>query len=152
MQPVSPILWLCLEENSVLNKPLQVVLPHFLIGLADNKKKAQYHQVTFAKAYHTIYTIQDDQMTYHFQPCESCDSYFASSGSKSYGVLLTKHCCFYCLLADKTRIDAKYCLTRIESHPTQKRSEIYFSAVYFLPTCLKVQGVSSIITLFQYCE
>lgn len=144
VQPISPILWLCLEENSVLSKPLQVVLPHFLIGLDDDEEKAQYHQVTFAKADHGKYTIQDDQMTYHFQPCESHDSepYFASSGNKSYGVLLTKHCCFYCLQANKAHnlaTDAGYCLARIESFVTQKRSEIYLSAVYFLPTCLKVQ-------------
>ena len=142
VQPISPILWLCLEENSILSKPLQVILPHFLIGLANCKKKAQYHQVSFAKADHNNHFFQGDQMIYLFQSCDS-EPYFASSGSKSYGVLLTNHCCFYCLQANQTRdlaIDAGYCLVRIESSTSsmQKRSEIYFTAVYFLHTCLKV--------------
>ena len=147
MQPISPILWLCLEEDSVLSKPLQIILPHFLRGLTEYKEKAQHHQVVFAKADHNKYFFQDNRMTYRFQSCDS-EPYFASAGSRSYGLLLTKHCCFYCLQAKQTSdlaIDADYCLFRIESFLTQKRSVIYFSAVYFLPTCLKVYISNNIL-------
>ena len=139
-RPISPILWLCLEESNVLSKPLQVVLPHFLMGLTDNKERAQYHQVTFAKADHSRHFMQDKQMTYLFQSCDS-ELHLASFGGKGYAVLLTKHCCFYCLQTNQTcelATDAGYCLAQIESSLSQQKSEIYFSAVYFLPTCLKV--------------
>ena len=37
-QPISPILWLCLlEEDVELKKPFQVILPHYLTGLSEEK-------------------------------------------------------------------------------------------------------------------
>lgn len=138
-QPISPILWLCLKDTLALNKPFQVILPHFLTGLT--KEKAQYHQVIFAKANHDKYFIEDGQVKYSFQPCDT-EPHFASSGGRSFGVLLTNHCCFYCLKANKTHelaMDASYCLTQIESFISQQRSEVHFCAVYFLPTCLRVR-------------
>ena len=138
MWPISPILWLCFKEDIPLDKPFQVILPHFLVGLT--KEKALYHQVTFAKATHSEHFIEDGQLKYSFKPC-TAEPYYASSGGKSYGVLVTKHCCFYCLQAKHTPElvkDASYCLSRIESKLDQHRSEIYFSATFFLSTCLKV--------------
>ena len=46
-QPISPIVWLCPldEKASKLNKPFQLILPHFLSG-----DKVHNHQVGFAKA------------------------------------------------------------------------------------------------------
>ena len=139
MQPISPILWLCLQEDSALTMPFQVIFPHFLSELT--KEKAQYHQINFAKADHNKYFIEDGQMKYTFQPCDT-KPYFASSGSRSFGVLLANHCCFYCLQANQTQelaMDAGYCLARIESFISQQRCEVYFSAVYCLPTCLRVR-------------
>ena len=138
-QPISPILWLCLKENSALSIPFQVIFPHFLIGLT--KEKAQYHQIVFAKADHNKYFIEDGWIKYSFQPCGT-KPYFASSENRSFGVLLANHCCSYCLQANQTQelaMDAGYCLARIESFISQQRSEVYFSVVYFLSTCLKVR-------------
>ena len=139
-QPISPILWLCLlEENVELRKPFQVVLPHYLTGLS--KERVQYHQVGFAKASHNDYTFVDDQMTFKFQHSD-IEPVLASSGYRSYGVLTSKHCCFYCLEANHTpelANDTGYCLTRIESFSTPQRNEVYFSATYFLDTCLRVR-------------
>ena len=138
-QPISPILWLCiLEEDVELKKPFQVVLPHYLTGLS--KERVQYHQVCFAKASHNDYTFVDNQMTYKFLASDT-EPLLASSGYRSYGVLVSKHCCFYCLLAKKTpqlATDAGYCLTRIESSVSPQRSEVYFCATFFLDTCLRV--------------
>ena len=45
-------------------------------------------------------------------------------------------------------MDAGYCLVRIESFLSGLRNEIYFSAIYFLDTCLKVSLLSlSVIVL-----
>ena len=130
VQPISPILWLCpLDENvTVLNKQFQLILPHFLSG-----DKVQDHQVGFAKASHKNY----DKNHYIFHVCDT-EPIFASTGSKSYGVLETNHCCFYCLQAENTlqiARDAGYALVTLES---AKKQEMYFCAIYLLNTCLKV--------------
>ena len=139
-QPVSPILWLCLlEEDTELKKPFQVILPHYLTGLS--KERIEYHQVRFAKANHSNYTYVGNQMSYKFQTCDA-NPLFASSGYKSYGILTSKHCCFYCLeakVSSELAMDAGYCLVRIESCITPQRNEIVFSPIYFLDTCYSVR-------------
>ena len=138
-QPISPILWLCLLEKDVeLKKPFQVILPHYLTGLS--RERIEYHQVGFAKANHSNYTFMGTQMWYKFLHYDT-KPLLVSSGYRNYGILVSKHCCFYCLKANETRelaMDAGYCLVRIEHSPTPKRDEFYFAAIYFLNTCLKV--------------
>ena len=140
IQPISPILWLCLlEEDAQLKKPFQVILPHYLTGLS--KEEIKHHQVGFAKANHNYILFMNNQMSYKFQNCESKPFFLASSGYRNYGVLVSKHCCFYCLQAKQTHelaMDAGYCLVRIESSLSPQRNEIYFSAIFFLDTCLRV--------------
>ena len=138
-QPISPILWLCLlEEDVELKKPFQVILPHCLTGLT--KERIEYHQVVLAKANHSDVTYMDNQMSYKFQRCD-VKPLLASTGYRNYGVLVSKHCCFYCLQAQKTHelaMDAGYCLARIEYFPSPQWNEIYFSSIFFLETCLRV--------------
>ena len=116
-QPISPILWLCLlEENAQLKKPFQIILPHYLIGL--NEERLMHHQICFAKASHSSFTFEDQQVCYEFNSYNSAPLLFASSGRKSYGIVTINHFCFYCLLAKQTpelARDAGYCLVRIES-------------------------------------
>ena len=145
-QPISPIVWVCFEENVILSNQFQLIIPHFLIGLT--KEKAKFHQITFAKANHRDCSIIDSQISYIFQPrCHDImDLSFASSGSKSFAVLSTSHCCFYCLQASNTThelaMDAGYCLARIEAFIAQQKSEVYFLGVYCLPTCLRVRSTN----------
>ena len=140
-QPISPILWLCIEEENIeLKKSFQVVLPHYLTGIP--KERVQHHQIAFAKARHNDYSFIDDQMTFKFQKSE-VEPILASSGYRNYAVLVSKHCCFYCLQAKQSEElakDAGYCLTRIESFLTPVRNEFYFSVTYFLETCLRVRS------------
>ena len=139
-QPISPILWLCLlEEHIELKKPFQVVLPHYLTGLS--KEKIQHHQVRFSKANHCNYTITDNQIMYKFQLYDA-KPHLATSGYRNYGVLISKHCCFYCLEANVTpelAMDAGYCLVQIESSLSLQRNEVIFASIYFLDTCLRVR-------------
>ena len=143
-QPISPILWLCLlEEDAELKKPFQVILPHYLTGLS--RERIEHHQVGFAKANHIDYTFVDNEISYKFQQCDAKLG-FASSGYRNYGVLRSKHYCFYCLQANQTpelAMDAGYCLVRIESSLSPKWNEIHFSIIFFLDTCLKVNIQSS---------
>ena len=137
-QPISPIVWLCIQENIKLKKPFQLILPHFLTGLS--KETLQHHQIKFSKANHK-HLLENDQIIYKFQSCDT-KPLLATSGNKSYGIIRSTHCCFYCIQASKTpelARDAGYCLARVEnSQLSYQRNEVYFTAVYFLGTCIKV--------------
>ena len=152
-QPISPILWLCvLEEDAEQRKPFQIVLPHYLTGLS--RERIEHHQVRFTKANHKDYTstlglpIAETGIIvlhYNFDQCVT-KPLLASSGYRNYGVLVSKHCCFYCLTAQKTpelALDAEYCLVRIESCISPQRNEFYFAAIYFLETCLRVSQLNA---------
>lgn len=129
VRPISPILWICpLDQAIKLHKPFQLVLPHFLPG-----ERVQDHQIAFAKANHR----NSEENHYTFCVCDT-KPMFATTGSKSYGILETNHCCFYCLEARKTpqiTRDTGYILVRLESFLKQ---EVQFCAIYPLNTCFKV--------------
>ena len=124
-QHISPILWLCALEKESLMKPFQLSLRHILI----NEKT---HNVRFAKASH----IND---RYTFKDCTDIDS--KEIILDKHGILMTKHCCLYCLKAnvtDKLSSDVRYGLVRLEKALSNSESELLFLAVYSLNTCIKV--------------
>ena len=138
-QPISPIVWLCLLEKDIkLLKPFHVIIPHYLTGITEDKY--QYHQVCFVKADHNDYVFENDQMIYRFYHYDAKPQ-FASYGGKQFGVLVSKHCCYYCIQANCTPAlgkDSEFFLTRIEYCPGPQTNEIYFLATYALSLCLKV--------------
>ena len=133
-RPISPIVWLCLMDESVkLQKPFRLILPHSLTGLT--VEEMEHHQISFAKADHRLLSPQSTYYDFQTVPNQPL---FATSGSKSYGVLSTDHCCYYCLKAGMSPElikDTSHCLVRTEV-PLQ--SEIHFSVIYYLETCLRV--------------
>ena len=144
-RPISPIIWLCIQEDIELKKPFQLILPHFLIGM--KKERLSHHQVSFAKANHSAYDIEEK---YKFNRCAQ-ELLFASTESRNYTVLNSTHCYFYCLTASNTPELARkagYCLARIEAILSPQRSEVYFVACFFLKTCIKVLII--IIVLHYY--
>ena len=140
-QPISPIVWLCLlDEGITLKKPFEVVIPHFLKKLTG--KKILHHEIGFAKANHENYSLNGN-MIYHFLPCKE-DFQHASNKSRGYGILQTKHCCFYCIKSNKTpalALDASYCLVHVSHSLEIQKSEIHFVAIYLLSTCMQVHSV-----------
>ena len=147
-RPISPIVWLCLlEKDAKLKKPFQLILQHFLTGLI--KEEFQQYQIGFMKANHHKSTVEGGDMTYVFSPSNS-KPLFASRGNKSYAVLESDHCCFYCLEAHITpdlARDAGYCLTQIERPLSRRRHEVYFVATYCLDTCIQVKWLNIIICI-----
>ena len=141
VQPVSPILWLCpLNEDFAVNKPFQIKLPHYLTGLSTGK--LQDLGVGFMKANHAKKIDHCGKIHYKFQDFNEGSISFISNGfeSNAFGIMTTKHCCFYCIKADKSpllSLDATYYLIRIENslHP---QYEVHFAAIYYIKTCLKV--------------
>ena len=146
-QPISPIIWLCALDVVQLQKPFRLLVPHVLVGLT--KDRLQHHQVEFAKAIHNDYTAHSGQIKYKFKSCES-KPLFASSGSKSYAVVESTHFCYNCIVGKvtpKLARDAGYCLVRIERPSVSfKRDEVYFTAVYFLNTCINVISITIVLT------
>ena len=136
-QPISPVAWVCLlEANIKLEKPFQLIIPHFLTQLS--KERLAYHDVRFAKAGHN--DLCSDNKVYTFHDCDT-KPLFTSTGHRSYGVLISKHFCFYCLKANRTpelAVDAGYSLVRIENFLTNRRNEVFFCAIYLLESCLRV--------------
>ena len=155
-QPISPILWMCLLDDSIiLKKPFQVILPHYLTNLT--VEELQDHHVRFAKARHFNSNLDETQpLSYTFQPFWGNLSFYTSGEQKSYGILETFHCCFLCIEAKKTPqlvTDTSYCLVRIVVPSSQwNYSEIYFATTYFLDTCLKVseQEITILLVLKSF--
>ena len=137
-QPISPFVWVCILEKDVeLKKPFQLIVPHFLTQLTE--ERIVYHNVRFAKANHDNLS-SENKSDYSFHDCDT-KPLFTSVGYRSYGVLITKHFCFYCLKANQTAelaVDAGYSLVRIETPLSLDRNEVNFSAIYLLDTCLRV--------------
>ena len=137
-RPISPIVWVCLlEDNYILKKPYQVILPHILIHLSS--ERLQYHQVKVSKAKHECFSDDEEIKGYEFHACD-IEPNFGFTGHKSYAVFTSTHFCFYCLEAKHTldlAQEAGYCLVSVESLP----NEVYFLAMYFLPTCLHVSMI-----------
>ena len=139
-QPISPILWVCImEENAIKfhqpTKKFQLILPHFLIGLT--KERLSYHHVHVAKANHN--EMNQNSMVYKFNLQEYQPLVASLNDHKSYVLVESNHCCFYCIEAnhspDLTK-EAGYYLVRIESSMS---SEITFLASFFLETCIRVR-------------
>ena len=134
-RPISPIIWVCPFEDAKLKKPFQLIMPHFLTGISEDR--IHYHKVTFAKASHS------STSHYTFHDCDA-KPLFASHDGRSYGILVSQHFCFYCLEANQTpelALDAGYGLVRIEKTLIPQRNEVHFCAIYHLNTCLKVSNL-----------
>lgn len=132
IQPISPILWLCLqEEDAKLKKPYQVVLPHYL------SDKAREYCTGFAKANHN----KSDQSSYDFL---TLDVYvkLISKESQGYGLAEIDHFCYMCLIAEKKpkiTTDINYCLATVECISQLSRQNVIFCVSYFLRTCVQVR-------------
>lgn len=131
-QPISPILWDCLlEESCELKKPFQLTVPHTISQVFEDT--IRYHEASFVKASHNDQILLRNVVTYKFNHCD-IEPIFTSIGVRNYGVLLAKHFCFYCLKAKQTAelaVDAGYSLVRVETSLTSLRHEIFFVLYFF---------------------
>ena len=138
--PISPILWMCVRENTRLDKPITVIIPHTLSDISEEEYAS--FGVRFSKASHDCVTNDSGESVYKFQPL-SDDASFYSSRGKSFGVLQTDSFCFMCLEARSSASHERalrlgYCLTCVVGPGTELR----MFATYFLETCLIVSNVT----------
>lgn len=137
-RPISPILWLCPQEDVSFQKPIEIVLPHILTNMTH--EDISHFGIKFSKAVHGDYTNQK-QYTFH-----SCDA--EAKFVNGFGVLKTNHCCFLCISAIQSKeltheLAQKmgYCITCVECLGLpSSRDTIYMCASYLLKSCLKVYG------------
>ena len=140
---VSPILWLCpSKENVTFNKPFQVVIPHILHKITE--EKAKKYQLGFAKANHRNMSYNNaGDAEYNFQPLTplECNTMFSSTNEFSFGTATMSHFCYLCITAKnipELKSDIGYCLTRAERPATARRHEVCFCVSYCLGTCIEV--------------
>ena len=144
--PISSILWLCIQENINLRKPIDIILPHFLTSI--NKNDIENLGINFAKADHEQYIADaSGRNQYVFSPLEAGFTAY-KEGNQNYGILSTQHCCFFCITS-KNPIDPDFalkagyflwCIEKPFSYllPSICRDTLLFCATYCLPTCRKV--------------
>ena len=144
--PISPILWLCIQENINLRKPIDIILPHFLASI--NKSDIESLGINFSKADHKQYTTDvSRKYRYRFRPSKTAFIAY-KEGNQSYGVLSVQHCCFFCIISNNPispdfALKAGYflwCIEKSFSHalPSRSRDTLLFCATFCLPTCRKV--------------
>ena len=141
--PISPILWLCFQEDIVLRKPFEVTLPHIITDLCE--EDIEHHSINFAKANHTQHST--DKLGVNHYVFTQVDTPFVNvrDGNQSYGILSADHCCFYCIKSNHTfsptlALKAGYCFWCIERplSITRSRDTVLLCATFFLKTCITV--------------
>ena len=140
--PISPILWLCIQENVDLRKPIDIILPHFL---TDIKKCG----IRFAKADHKQYATDEcGQNRYIFEPLETAFIAYKER-NQNYGILSTQHCCYLCIISENPQISPEFalkagyylwCIEKPSSHSltSRARDTLRLCVTFCLPTCREV--------------
>ena len=124
-QPISPILWLYPQEAKVkLNKPIQIIMPHCMVGL---------HQLHVMKSDHKD---RDIEGYYHFNQCTSENNF----SFETYGVFETWYFGLFGLaqLRNASHTSLSYCLARVHLPSSPPTYSFYFYALYNLPTHKRV--------------
>ena len=140
MMPISPILWVCMQHESLLLKPVEITLPHCLTDLTENDPIKG--DIGFLKASHSSdYTVNSNgRMVFQFREADGEISFPAGSTN---AVLTTKHFCFQCLKVNISPESAKkrgFCLIYGIPKPWPKSAtvDISIGITYFLQTCIEV--------------
>ena len=130
MDPVSPILWICPQEEMDLLKPLKITLPHTV------KYKEGVTELVFLKACHeeysTIKRSEFEEMTHHK----------GYEFNEINGSVCTKTFCCLCI-ARKVSIPQpgtkRYMLYCAQSRNNSSKISVDYCITYVLPTCMKVR-------------
>ena len=128
---VSPIVWLCVEEDgfSKFQKDVEISIPHFL----QYSNEDACRDLRFLKADHQL---KDDEHEYQLEPADG----IAVFDRATHGKLLTKHFCSLCIATSVclNELSIRYYLgggIRLKEQDWQ----IIFYVCYFLPSCLRVR-------------
>ena len=148
-RPISPILWICPQEDIAFLKPIEIILPHIVTKLTC--EGIEHFGIKFTKASHEDYIVDGyGNKKYKFQSICEAKLEFTLDVNRSFGILRTNHCCFFCIsaiqdheLTHELALTKGYCLTCVEGtiipNPSiSVKNVIYFCTSFLLKSCLKV--------------
>ena len=132
MRPVSPILWICPQEDSGLCKPLKITLPHTV-------KYEDDTDLTFMKANHNNFSVADNG--YKMFKFEEMTQYEIIEFDEKCGSVYTTKFCSICIARNITKPTIyRYWLSCIKRYKTKLLTsfELEYCAAYSLGTCMEV--------------
>ena len=139
MLPVSQALWLCAIPQKKFDHPAKIKLAHCFQSEDENHQNF----ITFLKADHEdIERDEDGQISVKFKEVERSQFEFPSS---SYGILLDRHFCIYCLAVYYEEMEilgkVNYCLTILKpnAYPKEKAAKVYCILHFDLEGCKQVR-------------
>ena len=141
-KPVSPIVWLCSTQKE-FQKDLEIILPQ-CSDFGNSDEEASQTQLVFLKAGHEYIHNANGQKVFQFKQVDLQTSFDTNS---PYGLLYTNHCCFYCVgeYSRKDTDQANFCLIVAKPNTTTTKYTISICLTYDLPTCRKVNALTSIL-------
>ena len=140
VSPVSPILWICPQEDIPLLKPIKITLPHTV------KYEEGTSELVFMKAHHEMRhetpLIMPTSTEYRFE-FEEIVHHEGVNFNKTNGSIFTKQFCPLCIAKKVLEPTCKrYKLLRTQpKNNNTSRFSIDYCVVYTLPTCLEVRIV-----------
>ena len=131
--PISPVLWICFQEDIQLQKPLEIHLPHFLNLSSGSELDGQ---IVVGKATHKLNKEQE----FVFEELLNVP---VELGPDSCGIFRTDHCCCLCLHAGKKLVEdprnSSYCINIIEYMEEMNHTYDY-CLTFKEENCFKVQS------------
>ena len=141
---MSPIVWLCIEEDIELLLPMVIKIPHAITDI--NKVK-----LSFAKANHQFKSVGGKDV-YSLEHLKDGESRFTNPSGRTcgYGILRVQHCCLYCINAATTANTARstgYCLHTLIKTLSPSSLEVLHVCTYCLEGCFQVRNLTTNLVL-----
>ena len=133
VSPVSPILWICPQEDIPLQKPIKVTLPHTV------KYEEGTTELMFMKAHHETPLIMPTSSDYTFE-FEEIVHHEGVEFNERNGLISTRQFCPVCIAQNISKPSNKrYLLLRTQpKNNNSSKFSIDYCVIYTLPTCLEV--------------
>ena len=140
MRPVSPIQWICPQEDAGLCKPLKITLPHTV-------KYEDGTDLTFMKANHNNFSVAENGCKmFKF---EEMTQYEHIEFDEKCGSVYTTKFCSICIAKDITKPTTyRYWLSCIKRYNKELPMSLTleYCATYGLSTCMEVSTILKIYT------
>lgn len=141
-QPVSPVIWLHVNSDVKLAKPVEITIPHCL-HIRTTEGTATRMQFLKASCKSRA-TARGQTHKYQFS---ELDGKGVSTWEESSGTLATKQSSFLCIATNNTPATVSqttYCLIMVIPRPINSSTwKIQCCITYFLKTCIQVSSFSS---------
>ena len=135
MHPISPILFLCPQEEVQLLQPIKIILPHIM---QDDSG------VILLKAHHSDTDYNGEKTVHHFKPLESRAKVMSLFKHKkgNYCLFSLDHFCFTCIGKEdkKTVSNFGYSLTCVKPKVCKDCSDVYIYVSFNMPPCKEVSS------------